>query len=192
MMESLQAYPFQYLPKYFETKGIKDKILNQIQLNSDKILIGRGENMIEREERRKTAWLSNNKGLTFEYSGKSMIPQSIPTFLESIRLSLKSDFGIDFDGVLINYYSNGDSSMGYHSDPIDNKWSNQFIILSIGGSREFIFRENEEKKNKIRYQFEDGDLIYMFDDCQEKFEHCVKKSKNDTSDRISLVFKKSL
>ena len=31
----------------------------------------------------------------------------------------------------------------------------------------------------------------MFDNCQEIFEHCLKKNKNDLNDRISLVFKKS-
>ena len=70
--------------------------------------------------------------------------------------------------------------------------SNQFVIISIGATRDFIFRENENKETKIRYYFEHGDLIYMFDDCQEKYEHSVKKNKSDMEDRISLVFKKSI
>ena len=31
----------------------------------------------------------------------------------------------------------------------------------------------------------------MYDDCQDKYEHCVKKSKEISNDRISIVFKKS-
>jgi len=187
----MNNYPFQYFPKYIDTKGIKDKILKQVTLKSDTILIGRGENMVEVPERRKTAWLSNNRMLSFEYSGKIMSPTSIPTFIEVIRLKLVEDFGIDFDGILVNYYENGECSMGYHSDPIDDKWSNQFIVVSIGASRNFIFRENENKDTKINYCFKDGDIIYMFDNCQDKYEHCVKKNRKDLEDRISLVFKKS-
>ena len=82
--------------------------------------------------------------------------------------------------------------MGYHSDPIDNKWSNDFIVFSIGAHREFIFRENKNRDNKIKFEFNDGDIIYMYDDCQEKYEHCVKKSKELDKDRISIVFKKSI
>ena len=55
------------------------------------------------------------------------------------------------------------------------------------------FRKKENKENKIRYNFEDGDLIYMYDNCQELFEHCLKKGKKNENDtRISLVFKKSI
>ena len=35
--------------------------------------------------------------------------------------------------------------MGYHSDPIEDKWSNDFMILSLGETREFIFRETTTK-----------------------------------------------
>ena len=44
----------------------------------------------------------------------------------------------------------------------------------------------------IRYEFKDGDLIYMFDNCQEKFEHSVRKKKVDGGERISIVFKKRI
>lgn len=190
-MQALEHYPFQHFPNYFNSKGLKEKILQQIPLQSDKILIGRGSETVEVEERRQTAWLSNNYNLTFEYSGKSMLPRKIPTFIESIRIQLLDDFGIDFDGILVNYYQNGDCSMGYHSDPLEDKWTTDFIILSIGASRDFIFRNQETRDLKIKFNFTDGDLIYMFDTCQNDYEHCVKKNKSDTQDRISLVFKKS-
>ena len=146
---TFSTYPFEYFPKYFDTKGIKEKIIKQLPLNTDKILIGRGAELVEVEERRKTLWLSNNSNLTFEYSGKVMSPRKIPSFLEVICLKLKEDFGIEFDGILINYYEKGDCSMGYHSDPVGNKWSNDFIVLSIGQSRYFIFRHKDRRDMKV-------------------------------------------
>lgn len=185
-------YPFEYFPKYFNTNGLKEKILNTIKLNSDIIEIGRGNKKVKIQERRKTAWLSNDDNLTFEYSGKVMLPKKIPDYFIPLIGKIKEDFGIEFDGILINYYPDGSANMGYHSDPVDNKWSNNFIVFSIGAHREFIFRENENKENKIKFEFNDGDIIYMYDDCQDKFEHCVKKSKELDRDRISIVFKKSI
>lgn len=185
-------YPFEYFPKYFNTNGLKEKILNTIKLNSDIIEIGRGNKKVKIQERRKTAWLSNDDNLTFEYSGKVMLPKKIPDYFIPLIGKIKEDFGIEFDGILINYYPDGSANMGYHSDPVDNKWSNNFIVFSIGAHREFIFRENENKENKIKFEFNDGDIIYMYDYCQDKFEHCVKKSKELDRDRISIVFKKSI
>ena len=184
-------YPFQYFPNYFDSKGLIEKIKNQITLGCDTILIGRGEGKIEVQERRHTAWLSNNSKLTFEYSGKVMSPKPIPTFIETIRIKLLEDFGIDFDGVLVNYYPDGNVNMGYHSDPIEDKWCNDFIILSLGSTRDFIFREILNRECKIKFSLSEGDLIYMYDDCQEKYEHTLKKCKYDNQERISLVFKKS-
>lgn len=192
MMSKLLDFPFQYFPQYFDTKGLFEKIQNQISLHSDTILIGRGETQVEVPEKRKTAWLSHNKALTFEYSGKVMSPKPIPTFIEIIRLKLQEDFGISFDGILVNFYPDGNTSMGYHSDPIEDKWSTDFIILSLGATREFVFRDSSDKEKKYNFQIHDGDMIYMYDNCQEKYEHCVKKCKTDITPRISLVFKKSI
>ena len=185
-------YPFQYFPNYYNTEGLKENILKTIKLNSDIIEIGRGNKKVKLQERRKTAWLSNNEKLTFEYSGKVMIPEKIPDYFNGLIEKIKEDFGLEFDGILINYYPDGSTNMGYHSDPIDEKWSNDFIVFSIGAHREFIFRENENRDNKIKFDFNDGDIIYMYDNCQEKYEHSVKKSKEIDKDRISIVFKKSI
>ena len=81
------------------------------------------------------------------------------------------------------------SFVSFKSHSFDS--SNDFIVLSIGQSRDFIFRHKDRREMKVKFNFQDGDIIYMFDNCQEIFEHCLKKSKNDLNDRISLVFKKS-
>ena len=194
----MDSYPFRYYSNFLQNENIsslklKEEILKNIDFKRDNIEIGRGNEKVIRQERRGTAWLSDNPKLTFEYSGKIMEPKPIPIFITKIREIISKKFKINFDGILLNHYYDNNSSMGYHSDPIEDKWSNNFMIISIGETREFIFREKENKENKIRYNFQDGDIIYMFDDCQDKYEHCLKKGKkNQTENRISMVFKKSL
>tara|TARA_B100001057_G_C22721103_1_gene899725 strand:+ start:277 stop:843 length:567 start_codon:yes stop_codon:yes gene_type:complete len=187
-MENFKTFPFQYFPNYLENNESIFEKLKKLEYRQDVIFVGKES--IKRQERRKTIWLSNDPNLTFEYSGKIMSSNPIPLYLKPVLKKIKKDFGINFDGILINYYINGKTNMGYHSDPID-KWDNNFIIISLGSTRKFIFREKENKENKFEYIFNNGDLIYMYDDCQERYEHSVRKGNIENDERISLVFKKS-
>ena len=182
-------YPFKYIQNYLneeESKLIFEELKN-VDYQEDIIYVGKDR--IERKEKRKTIWLSNNPNLIFEYSGKTMKSNLVPYYLEKILEKLENDFSIKFDGILVNYYQDGNTNMGYHSDPIEN-WDNNFIVISLGQTRKFIFRDKNEKNKKVEYIFKNGDLIYMFDNCQEKFEHSVRKVKEE-GERFSLVFKKS-
>ena len=64
------------------------------------------------------------------------------------------------------------------------------MVVSFGDTRNFVFREKDNKDKKFSYEFKDGDLIYMFDDCQERFEHSVRKNKGSSKERLSLFLRK--
>jgi len=187
------SVPFEYRPNYIKdtVKYSVEELKKVIDLKHDMIEVLRHGNMEMVKEQRGTCWLADDD-LTFEYSGKSMIPNKIPSLIGEIKKQIEEDFGIEFSGILVNYYPDGKSSMGYHSDPIEDKWDNKFIILSFGDTRNFIFREKENNEHKFPYEFKNGDLIYMFDDCQDKYEHSVRKNKTEGIERISLVFKKRI
>ena len=185
--------PFQYYGNFLQNKEKYnlDSLKRLIKLNHDIIRVPQNGKMVKVVEQRGTCWLANDN-LTFEYSGKSMKPQKIPALIQEIKDIIQRFIGVEFDGILVNYYPDGKSSIGYHSDPIEDKWDNKFVVLSFGDTRNFIFREKENKDKKYIYEFKDGDLIYMFDDCQERFEHSVRKNKNSSNERLSLVFKKRI
>ena len=185
--------PFQYYGNFLQNKGKYnlEKIKEQIELNHDVIRVPQNGKMVKVVEQRGTCWLADDE-LTFEYSGKSMTPQKIPSLVVEIKELVEKFISVKFDGILVNYYPDGKSSMGYHSDPIEDKWGNKFVVLTFGDTRKFIFREKQNKDNKFSYDFRDGDLIYMFDDCQEKYEHSVRKNKDSSIERLSLVFKKRI
>jgi|TARA_B110001469_G_C9548433_1_gene272155 alkylated DNA repair dioxygenase AlkB len=140
-------------------------------------------------EQRGTSWLSDSD-LTFEYSGKIMKPKKIPEIIKNLKLIIENKFNIVFDGILVNYYPNGNSSMGYHSDPVEDKWDTNFVVISFGDIRQFVFRKKDNKDIKYNYELNNGDLIYMFNNCQDKYEHSVRKNKKSNNERISFVFKK--
>jgi alkylated DNA repair dioxygenase AlkB len=186
LSKRFEDYPFQHFPEYYSENNLFEKVKNECNFTFDKVYIG--EDKVERLEKRGTCWLSDIPDLEFEYSGKKMKPQKIPKTIEKIKNLIYKDFGINFDGILVNYYENGGVGMGYHSDPIEDKWDNNFIIYSLGDKRKLIFREKENKDVKINFDFKNGDLLYMYDDCQKIYEHSIRENKSDMP-RISLVFK---
>lgn len=141
------------------------------------------------KESRLTCWMSD-KDIELEYSDKKMKPIRLTKIVSEIRDSIYQKYNIYFDSVLANYYLDNKVGMRYHSDPLNDIWDTHFMILSIGDSRKIIFREIENIDKKYEFEMESGDIIHMFDDCQDKYQHSVRKSKICKGPRISLVFKR--
>ena len=177
-------FPFCKYDKIF-TKSYFEDIKKEVPLKQNKIL----SNGVWVQEPRETCWMSD-VGMTLEYSDKSMNPIKLTKTISDIRDTLNSRFGIYYDSVLINYYPDGGAGMRYHSDPIENKWDTNFMIVSFGATRRLVFREINDFSKKIYYDFEDGDCVNMFNNCQDLYQHSIRKGKNVEGGRISLVFKR--
>jgi len=175
--------PFCRYEKVFENSYF-DRIVNDVPFTQNKIL----SSGIWVDEPRKTCWMSDND-VTLEYSDKTMKPIRMSKSIEEIRDKLNSEFNIYYDSVLVNLYPDGGAGMRYHSDPIDNKWDTNFMIVSFGAIRKIVFRDIKNFDNKYAFDFNDGDCINMFDDCQDLYQHSIRKDKHIKDPRVSLVFK---
>lgn len=102
-----------------------------------------------------------------------------------------------YDGCLLNRYNDGQSGMRYHIDPDQGTlWDYDTTVVSVGATRRFAFRsvnDTQDDQRPHNFLVMHGDVTYMFDDCQERFQHAVKKADNrkDNSPRASLVFKRT-
>ncbi|GKY94519.1 hypothetical protein MPSEU_000417700 [Mayamaea pseudoterrestris] len=147
-------------------------------------------------ERRRTAWQGETSVGPFLYSGKSMRRQDWSPLVQTTRDALKIPLGIDYDCCLINHYYDGTSAMRYHSDPDQGTlWEFDTAVVSIGATRRFAFRENADSRGRVHsFWVMDGDVTHMFGNCQQTYQHTVKKAdaKGEVASRASLVFKKSL
>ena len=67
-------------------------------------------------------------------------------------------------------------------------------MVSLGDTRLFVLRKADEKTVRCTFAVRDGDLVEMFGDCQERYQHSVKVERNirDARARMSLVFKRTL
>lgn len=139
----------------------------------------------ERMTARKTA----SFGKAYNYSQIEYPFQEFLPELTKIIDSLKPIIGFEANNCLINYYMDGNSKMGYHSDQIDILAVNTGIaIVSIGESRILKFRNIENKNEFVEFELNAGSLIYMTQEIQEKWQHSIPKSDTKNG-RISLTFR---
>lgn len=168
---------------------IKDVLyLDNFIDNSMKLFEDLREN-IDWDERmlaRKTA----SFGVAYNYSDIFYPDNKMPKSINEIAIKLQEIISFLPNNCLINYYLDGKSKMGYHSDQTDILFENTGIaIISLGETREIIFRNKENKENKVNYQLKTGSLLYMTQEVQEIWQHSIPK--NDTNNgRISLTFRK--
>jgi alkylated DNA repair dioxygenase AlkB len=187
------SFPFTYHPNVFT--GITfDNIVDEFTpyLTQAIISLPNGKTYMER---RITSWISNH-GHNFRYSNKVMTSPvgQMPPITESIRYRLGELLDVSFDSVLLNIYMDGKSGMHYHSDPLYDEWQSEAAVVSFGDTRELVFREIANKDNKYSFPMNNGDVMFMFGDCQTEYEHCLKTMKDAESagPRLSLVFKKHI
>lgn len=163
-------------------------LVREVKFGADTIQASSTGHIIR--ERRWTAWQGDLGVAPFTYSGKSMATQDWTPSVRLVRNQLLYQTHQYYDGCLLNYYPDGESAMRYHRDPDQGTiWDYDTAVVSFGSPRPFSFRDcNKEIHNFVVFH---GDVTHMFADCQERFEHTVKKADVSESPRISLVFKRS-
>lgn len=135
---------------------------------------------------RKTA----SYGVAYNYSQMSFPYQPMPEPLLKICADINATIGFEPNNCLINYYPDGKSKMGYHSDQIDILEKDTGVaIVSLGETRLLKFRNIEDKSQSIDFELITGSLLYMTQDVQKQWEHTIPKSDVNNS-RMSLIFRR--
>lgn len=139
----------------------------------------------ERMTARKTA----SFGKAYNYSQIDYPFQEFLPELHSIINQLKPVIGFEPNNCLINYYLDGKSKMGYHSDQTDILETDTGIaIVSIGETRTLKFRNIENTDQYLTYELTAGSLVYMTQEVQVIWQHSIPKSDTENG-RISLTFR---
>ncbi len=135
---------------------------------------------------RKTA----SVGVAYNYSQMEYPEVDMPECLSGICSRLESVIGFLPNNCLVNYYENGMSRMGFHSDRIDNLERDTGIaIISLGAKRSLRFRHLENKEIRKEYPLSSGSLFYMDLQTQHQWQHAIPKDKT-IHPRMSLTFRK--
>lgn len=167
-----------------EADLLYDKLNHEIDWQQGSIFIFGNEHVIPRLQ----AWYSAT-GIDYRYSGKTLQHQELLPTINHLRTLLEKTLQSPFNGVLCNFYRNGDDHMGWHSDDEDSLGANPLIAsLSFGAERDFVLR-SKITGEKIEIQLGHGSLLVMSGSCQHHWQHALPKRKRVTEPRINLTFR---
>lgn len=131
-------------------------------------------------------------GETYDESGVDFRVQEMHPLLVPICEKVCRAVGFQPTNCLLNYYEDGQSTMGFHSDTTSNLEDGTGIaIVSLGAERSLTFRHKEDYDRRPSYLLPNGSLFYMTQKTQDVWTHAIRKTSTDEP-RISLTFRRIL
>lgn len=127
----------------------------------------------------------------YSYSGVRLKPLPWTDLIMSLRETVERLSSQSFNSVLLNYYRDGNDSMGFHSDDEPELGERPVIAsLSVGANRTLVFKsKGPEKTNDIRVQLHDSSLLIMSGDTQKNWKHGIGKVASALGPRVNLTFR---
>ncbi|MSQ94265.1 MAG: alpha-ketoglutarate-dependent dioxygenase AlkB [Gemmataceae bacterium] len=137
---------------------------------------------------RLTAWYADAE-LTYSYSGVTHEALPWTPHLLEVRRRAETAAATPFNSVLLNFYRDGQDSIGYHSDAEPELGANPVIAsISLGSVRQFVLK-HVKTGEKLKFDLASGSLMVMGGSCQHHWVHCVPKTKAAVGPRINLTFR---
>ncbi len=138
---------------------------------------------------RLTAWYGDPEK-SYTYAGLTLDPIAWTPILRTLKARLENVCKHPFNSVLLNYYRNGQDSVGWHSDAEPALGKDPAIAsVSVGAERSFQFRHRVDRQRKISLKLTHGSLLWMKGSTQHHWQHQLPKTKRDIGPRINLTFR---
>ena len=138
---------------------------------------------------RLTAWYGD-AGAAYSYSGLKLSPEPWTPLLIQLRDMIVAATGFRFNSVLLNWYRDGNDSMGWHADDEKELGINPLIAsLSLGQERDFRFRRKDNHRKVFKVKLANGSLLVMGGSIQHFWQHALPKSAVIKNERINLTFR---
>lgn len=136
-------------------------------------------------------WMGD-PGCSYRYSGKRWEPQGWHPLVAMLRQRVEEQAAVRFNSVLLNYYRDGQDSMGFHADDEAELGPRPVIAsLSLGADRMIHFRHRHDRSEPTRrLLLTDGSLLVMRGDMQANWKHAIPKRRGVTGPRINLTFRR--
>ena len=131
-------------------------------------------------------------------------PRPIPGCLDQLRKITERTTDQKFNFCLVNYYSNGNDSISYHSDDERFLGPNPAIAsFTLGAKRDFLMkhkpRPSDQKdgsdfEKPLKLPLESGDMLVMRGTTQANWLHSIpkRKGKDSNQGRINITFRRAM
>ncbi len=138
---------------------------------------------------RMVAWYGDQP-FSYTYSGSTKIAHIWTKELQHLKHLVETACQEKYNACLLNFYPDGESGMGWHSDNENSIEPDSSIAsLSIGAARKFSFKQKSGNKT-LSLVLENGSLLEMRGTTQSHWLHSLPKSKKIREPRINLTFRK--
>lgn len=127
--------------------------------------------------------------LTASFHEANRVPEG--AVVEAARL-LSLQYGVEYDGLWLNLYRNGDDSTAWHRDRHSCRRPECIVpVLTLGATRRFLIKPRNGGKSLV-FKPGSGDLIVMGGRAQQDWIHSVPKDPAVSAPRISINFQASI
>ncbi len=138
---------------------------------------------------RLTSWHAE-AGKNLRYSNITMNALPFTKELQEINHRLTNFLKTPFNGVLLNLYRNGEDAMGWHKDNEAELGKEPTIAsISLGATRDFQFRHDTDKTNRVNIKLTHGSLVVMSEKTTERWYHQLPRRKRVKDPRINLTYR---
>jgi len=177
-----------YFPDFFDKKeanAIFAELLAKTPWQQDEITVYGKKHL----QPRMTA-LYGNEGKSYSYSNIKMQPNHWTLLLQKMKFYVESVSSTNFTTVLLNYYRDGNDSIGWHADNEKELGTNPVIAsVSFGAERTFQLKHNSDKNQKKNIVLEHGSLLLLKGPTQHFWKHQIPKTSKPMGPRINLTFR---
>ncbi|VTS03060.1 2og-fe oxygenase : 2OG-Fe(II) oxygenase family oxidoreductase OS=Pseudomonas sp. CF161 GN=CF161_01435 PE=4 SV=1: 2OG-FeII_Oxy_2 [Gemmata massiliana] len=130
-------------------------------------------------------------GVPYNYSGIEWPQVPIPDAIAPLPVRTAGEVGFEPNNCLANYYTDGKSSMGFHSDSTEAlEHGTGIAVVSLGTERTITFHRISDKTVTESYRLSSGSLLWMCPEMQAEWRHAVLADRDISGGRISLTFRR--
>ncbi|MCQ4281193.1 alpha-ketoglutarate-dependent dioxygenase AlkB [Pseudomonas stutzeri] len=126
----------------------------------------------------------------YRYSGFTHEPLAWTPLLADIRQRVQQQVDRHLNGVLLNYYRDGQDAMGWHSDDERELGQQPLVVsLNLGATRRFDFRRKGTSRIEYSISLEHGSLLVMSGLTQHYWQHQIARTRKVRAPRLNLTFR---
>lgn len=113
----------------------------------------------------------------------------LSAILKRLITKINHHFNEVYNSVVVNYYPDGMSYIGPHTDGKKNLGKHGVITISLGATREFVIYEGFPAQKIYSLGVVHGQLVQMSGQFQDNYAHGVPIDENCCNERFSLTFR---
>ena len=156
----------------------------QLELKPEIVIFGK-----KCKQQRNIGFFSD-KSKGYKYSNKMMESKPLTQAICELLDIVNSEFGTQFNGILVNKYMDGNDYISAHSDDETEIDLNGVISISYGAERIFRIRKKDTKHIIYDELTTHCSILHMGGNFQKLYTHEIPIQKKIKEPRISFTFRK--